>query len=79
MDKLSIEEMEEAALDTSMEIFMDGLEEFHTDDDISAYCQVTLIVAAKILAGIKGLEYRREFMSDVVEDEEVIFLSKEIH
>ena len=79
MDKLSIEEMEESALDTSMEIFMDGLEEFNTDDDISSYCQVTLIVAAKILAGIKGLEYRRESMSDVVEDEEVIFLSKELH
>lgn len=52
------------------------LQGFSNEQDVSAFCQMTLIICSKIIHGIEGEEFKKEFLTAAMGDPEKITIHK---
>lgn len=64
--------MSEKSTGLALEVFKLGADRCKTEDDLADYVQMLCIISAKVINGIKGKQFQKEFLTGAILDDEKI-------
>ena len=69
---MSHSEEYKAGAKVASELLMEGLQEQASKAEVEGYITQLAVISIKILAGMKGQEFKRDFLGAAIDDEEAI-------
>ena len=68
--------MSDKASNTAMEIFNKGAQQMNSEEEVSEYCQMLCCMAIKVIHGIHGQKFKKDFLRGAIKDDEKITIAR---